>query len=59
MIAVDRMMPSGAATRQTNFMWMTPAFFRNVIAADPLPPVASMGSMSSTSVDAMSAGNFW
>jgi hypothetical protein len=34
-------------------MLVTPAFFRNETAADPLPPVASIGSISSTSV----AGN--
>ena len=41
------------------FMLVTPAFFSTDTAALPLPPVASIGSISSTSVEAMSGGSFW
>ena len=34
-------------------------FFQELIAADALPPVASIGSISRTSVAAISGGSFW
>ena len=57
--AVTALIPSGADSRFTNTMFVsgTPLSSRTSIAASAVPPVASIGSSSSTWRCAMSAGS--